>query len=92
MITLIQEKWQSNFINNDKIEYTNEKDYILSCIKREIANTRFCKCENVVELYSSIKFEYEFILSFELCNTNLNDYIIMNSEYMTNLHMNRNNK
>ena len=72
-------------IHKDYIYESNEKDYISSCIKREIANIRLCKCENVVELYDSIELEDEFILSFELCDTDLLHYIIENYEHQTNL-------
>ena len=69
---------------------SNEKDYNSSCIKREIANARLCKCENVLELYNSIELEDEFILSFELCDTDLLHYIIKNYEQQTNLDFIRN--
>jgi hypothetical protein len=62
-------------IEKEDIDFTNEKDYILFCVKREIANARLCKCENVVELFDSIKLDDKFILSFELCETNLFRFI-----------------
>ena len=71
----------------DQIDETNKEDYILSCIKREIENTRLCKCENVVELYDAIELEDEFILSYELCDTDLCHYIINNHEYQSKLNL-----
>ena len=46
--------------------------------------------KNVVELYDSIQFKNEFILSFELCDTDLLHYIKENHEYKTNLDFIRN--
>ena len=77
-------------INKDYFYDSNKEDYYSRCIKREIANTRLCKCKNVVELYDSIELEYEFILSFELCDINLYDLIIKNPENKTDLYFIRN--
>ena len=77
-------------INKDYFYDSNKEDYYSRCIKREIANTRLCKCKNVVELYDSIELEYEFILSFELCDTDLLHYIKENHGYKTNLDFIRN--
>ena len=66
------------------------KTIFLSCIKREIANARLCKYENIVELYNSIELDDKFILSFELYDINLYDFIIKNPENKTDLYFIRN--
>ena len=90
MIKLIKERWKIKIIEKGKFNLLMRKTIFLSCIKREIANARLCKYENIVELYNSIELDDKFILSFELYDINLYDFIIKNPENKTDLYFIRN--
>ena len=77
-------------ILKEEIDFSNKKNYILSCIKRETGYIRLCKCENVLELYDSFEINDVFILSFELSDNNLLDFVKNNPKYRSNLHFIRN--
>ena len=62
-------------IKKELINKSKEKDYLIKLIKNEVKIMNLCKSKNIVEFYDYFETINSFVISMELCNFDLEQYI-----------------